>query len=745
MIKVYEKGQFIKDGQIIADMNTSIEDAKKNTITYGILKNHNYSDDMENLKIKFDAITSPDNNSVSIIQTAKASGLKKFPVPYVLSNCHNSLCAVGGTINEDDHLFGLSAAKKYGGYFLPPHMGVLHQYMRELFAGSGKMILGSDSHTRYGAIGCLAMGEGGGEVVKQLLNKTYDIKYPKVIGVKLTGKPKPGIGPMDVALAFIREVYPKEYVKNCVLEFFGEGIKNLNVEFRNGIDVMTSESNCLSSIWETDKQVREYLKTHNRGYEYMELKADGTVYYDGLVEISLDEIQSMIALPAHPSNAYTIKELYDNLDEICEKTNRDLRKIGINFDLKEKIFKGKLKAEQGIIGGCSGGIYDNIIDAADILNGKSIDLEFTLNIYPASKNTGITLMDNKTSSKLLRAGAVIRTSICGPCFGVGDTPGNNQLSIRHNTRNFPNREGAKPSQGQSAGVALMDARSIAATAINNGIITAATDLNIEYTKPQYIFDSKIYEGKVYNYGKTEGLEDSTVELLNGPCIKPWPAMTKLDDNLLLKVTAFIEDPVTTTDELMPSGEASSFRSDPDRLSEFTLITKVPDYVHKCKDIRELEYTRKNGELKPEINEIFDKIKTIEGQSKLNPFKTAIGSLIYANKPGDGSAREQAASNQKVLGGWANIAKEYATKRYVSNLINWGILPFIIEEDIPFGTDDYIFITDVKKALEEKKDYVTAYLIRDEIIKFTLKLKNLNDTDRKILLNGCLINYYKNNS
>ncbi|WP_372714697.1 hydratase, partial [Ilyobacter sp.] len=685
MIKVYEKGQFIKDGQIIADMNTSIEDAKKNTITYGILKNHNYSDDMENLKIKFDAITSPDNNSVSIIQTAKASGLKKFPVPYVLSNCHNSLCAVGGTINEDDHLFGLSAAKKYGGYFLPPHMGVLHQYMRELFAGSGKMILGSDSHTRYGALGCLAMGEGGGEVVKQLLNKTYDIKYPKVIGVKLTGKPKPGIGPMDVALAFIREVYPKEYVKNCVLEFFGEGIKNLNVEFRNGIDVMTSESNCLSSIWETDKQVREYLKTHNRGHEYMELKADGTVYYDGLVEISLDEIQSMIALPAHPSNAYTIKELYDNLDEICEKTNRDLRKIGINFDLKEKIFKGKLKAEQGIIGGCSGGIYDNIIDAADILNGKSIDLEFTLNIYPASKNTGITLMDNKTSSKLLRAGAVIRTSICGPCFGVGDTPGNNQLSIRHNTRNFPNREGAKPSQGQSAGVALMDARSIAATAINNGIITAATDLNIEYTKPQYIFDSKIYEGKVYNYGKTEGLEDSTVELLNGPCIKPWPAMSKLDDNLLLKVTAFIEDPVTTTDELMPSGEASSFRSDPDRLSEFTLITKVPDYVHKCKDIRELEYARKNGELKPEINEIFDKIKTIEGQSKLNPFKTAIGSLIYANKPGDGSAREQAASNQKVLGGWANIAKEYATKRYVSNLINWGILPFIIEEEIPFGT------------------------------------------------------------
>ena len=744
MIKIYEKGQFIKDGQIMTDINISMEEAKRNTITYDILKKHNSSGDMENLKIKFDAITSPDNNSVSIIQTAKASGLKKFPVPYVLSNCHNSLCAIGGTINEDDHQFGLSAAKKYGGYFLPPHMGVLHQYMREHFAGCGKMILGSDSHTRYGAIGSLAIGEGGGEVVKQLLDKTYDIKYPKVIGIKLIGKPQPGIGPMDVALAFIREVYSKEYAKNGVVEFFGEGIKNLNIEFRNGIDVMTSESNCLSSIWETDEQVREYLKLHKRGDEYRELKANGITYYDGLVEINLDEIQSMIALPAHPSNAYTIKELYENLDEICEKTNEDLKKIGVNFDIKKKILKGKLKAEQGIIGGCSGGVYDNITDAADILNGKSVALDFTLNIYPASKNTDINLIENATSSKLLRSGAVIRSSICGPCFGMGDIPGNNQLSIRHNTRNFPNREGAKPGQGQSAGVALMDARSIAATAVNGGIITAATDLNVEYTKPEYVFDSQAYEGKVYNYGKTQDLEDPTVELLEGPCIKPWPEMSKLEDNLLLKVTAFIEDPVTTTDELMPSGEASSFRSDPDRLAEFTLITKAPNYVQKCKEVRELEYARKNGELSPELNSIFDKIRSIEGQDKISPLKTAVGSLMYANKPGDGSAREQAASNQKVLGGWANIAKEYATKRYVSNLINWGILPFTIKEDIPFGNDDFIFITGVKKALEEGNKDVKAFLIGDEITKFNLELLNINSTERKILLKGCLINYYKSN-
>ncbi|MGL4801254.1 MAG: hydratase, partial [Cetobacterium sp.] len=681
MITLYDKGVFLIDGKDIVQNESVVKDskieAKKGTITYEILKEHNTSNDMENLKLKFDCLASHDITYVGIIQTAKASGLKKFPIPYVLTNCHNTLCAVGGTINEDDHMFGLSAAKKYGGIYVPPHQGVIHQYMRENMAGCGKMILGSDSHTRYGALGTIAIGEGGGELVKQILSKSYDIKYPEVIGIYLKGKPKNGIGPQDVALTIIKAVFKNGFVKNKVMEFIGEGVSNLSVEFRNGIDVMTTETTCLTSIWKTDNKVKEYLKDHNREVDYEELSPKKIAYYDGMIVIDLDKIESMIALPFHPSNVYSIKELQNNLEEILTKVEKEAFKQGIKIDLKSKVKKGYLFAEQGVIAGCAGGTYDNIVDVADILNNKSIGVDFSLNIYPSSQPTYIELNKNGSIEKIMESGTVVRSAFCGPCFGAGDTPANGQLSLRHTTRNFPNREGSKPGEGQISMVALMDARSIAATAINEGKLTAATELDIEFTKPKYSFSDKVYKNKVYNGFK----ESRESELIYGPNIVDWPKMPKLTKDLLLKICAVIKDSVTTTDELIPSGETSSYRSNPMRLAEFTLSRREPKYVERAKEIQKFETRRELNEnpFVEELKEIFYKIKEID--KDINPLEVGIGSTIYANKPGDGSAREQAASCQKVLGGWANIAKEYATKRYRSNLINWGIIPFIIDQDI----------------------------------------------------------------
>jgi aconitate hydratase len=753
MIKLYESGVFLKNGSEIvpadadANLEISIDDAKKGTMAYSILEAHNTTDDMKDLTLKFDAMASHDITFVGIVQTAKASGLKKFPLPYVLTNCHNSLCAVGGTINEDDHMFGLSAAKKYGGIYVPAHQAVIHSYMRENFAGCGKMILGSDSHTRYGALGTMAIGEGGGELVKQLLEKTYDVPYPKVVGVKLNGKPKAGIGSHDVALAIIGKVFQNGYVKNSVMEFFGDGIKNLNVEFRNGIDVMTTETTCLTSIWATDEQVKNFLDIHHRVEEYKELNPADVAYYDGMIEVNLDEIESMIALPAHPSNVFSIRELYENLDEILTETEANCKKLGMDVDLKSKVINGKLRAEQGVIGGCSGGTFDNIVGALDILKGHAIAEEFTLSIYPGSQPAYMRFNEMGLNIEAMKSGAIMRTAFCGPCFGAGDTPANNQLSVRHNTRNFPSREGSKPGLGQTSAVALMDAKSIAATALNGGIITAATDLDVEYTDTTttYKYDDTPYKNKVHNYGKNP-VANPEVELIEGPNIKPWPEMPELTENILYKVTAFIDDPVTTTDELIPSGETSSFRSNPYGLSEFTLSRRVPEYVGKSKLVREFEYAREKGEnpfeMFDELKPVYEKVKTL---LDVKPTEIGIGSLLFANKPGDGSAREQAASCQKVLGGWGNICYEYATKRYRSNVINWGMLPFTTEEKILFGDNDYLLVTDVRKALEEGKEDVTAYVLGDEIKKFNLKLTNLTPTERQILLDGCLINYYRKNN
>ncbi|UPO98583.1 hydratase (plasmid) [Cetobacterium somerae] len=745
MITLYDKGVFLIDGKDIVQNESVVKDskieAKKGTITYEILKEHNTSNDMENLKLKFDCLASHDITYVGIIQTAKASGLKKFPIPYVLTNCHNTLCAVGGTINEDDHMFGLSAAKKYGGIYVPPHQGVIHQYMRENMAGCGKMILGSDSHTRYGALGTIAIGEGGGELVKQILSKSYDIKYPEVIGIYLKGKPKNGIGPQDVALTIIKAVFKNGFVKNKVMEFIGEGVSNLSVEFRNGIDVMTTETTCLTSIWKTDNKVKEYLKDHNREVDYEELSPKKIAYYDGMIVIELDKIESMIALPFHPSNVYSIKELQNNLEEILTKVEKEAFEQGIKIDLKSKVKKGYLFAEQGVIAGCAGGTYDNIVDVADILNNKSIGVDFSLNIYPSSQPTYIELNKNGSIEKIMESGTVVRSAFCGPCFGAGDTPANGQLSLRHTTRNFPNREGSKPGEGQISMVALMDARSIAATAINEGKLTAATELDIEFTKPKYSFSDKVYKNKVYNGFK----ESRESELIYGPNIVDWPKMPKLTKDLLLKICAVIKDSVTTTDELIPSGETSSYRSNPMRLAEFTLSRREPKYVERAKEIQKFEIRREFNEnpFVEELKEIFYKIKEID--KDINPLEVGIGSTIYANKPGDGSAREQAASCQKVLGGWANIAKEYATKRYRSNLINWGIIPFIIDQDINFESGDYIYVKDIEKIIKNKIDKVESYLISveyNEVRKIELKIDSLTDTEREILIDGCLINYYK---
>ena len=680
-----------------------------------------------------------------IIQTARASGLEKFPIPYVLTNCHNSLCAVGGTINEDDHMFGLTCAKKYGGIYVPPHQAVIHQFAREMLAGGGKMILGSDSHTRYGALGTMAMGEGGPELVKQLLEQTYDINMPGVVAVYLTGEPVKGVGPQDIALAIIGEVFANGYVKNKVMEFVGPGVANLSVDYRIGVDVMTTETTCLSSIWATDEKVKEFYDIHGRVEEYKELNPGQVAYYDGMIEIDLSTIRPMIAMPFHPSNTYTIEELNANLMDIlddCEKKAQVSFNGAVDLNLKDKVRNGKLYVDQGIIAGCAGGGFENICDAADILAGSSIGPdEFTLSVYPASTPIYMELVKNGAVAKLMETGAIVKTAFCGPCFGAGDTPANNAFSIRHSTRNFPNREGSKVQNGQIASVALMDARSIAATAANKGYLTAATDVDVNFSKPKYFFDKTIYENRVFD---SHGVADPSVEIQMGPNIKDWPKMVALTDNLILKVVSEIHDPVTTTDELIPSGETSSYRSNPLGLAEFTLSRKDPAYVGRAKEVQKAEAAREAGEepyaVLPELKAAVDAIRT--QFPDINEENTGIGSTIFAVKPGDGSAREQAASCQKVLGGWANIANEYATKRYRSNLINWGMLPFIIKEgELPFANGDYLFVPEIRKAVEEKAPEVKAYAVKDgQLTEFSLTLGDLTDEEREIIRKGCLINY-----
>ena len=757
-MKLYENGAYLLNGvdivedagdvkQILAaktGRDVSKEEAAKNTIAYGILEAHNTSGNMEKLKIKFDKLTSHDITFVGIIQTARASGLEKFPVPYVLTNCHNSLCAVGGTINEDDHMFGLSCAKKYGGVYVPPHQAVIHQFAREMLAGGGRMILGSDSHTRYGALGTMAMGEGGPELVKQLLNQTYDINMPGVIGVYLKGRPIPGVGPQDVALAIIGAVFDNGYVKNKVMEFVGPGVSNLSADFRIGVDVMTTETTCLSSIWKTDEEIKDFYEIHKRPEDYKELNPGAVAYYDGMIEIDLSEIRPMIAMPFHPSNTYTIEELNANLMDIlddCEKRALVSLDGQVDFTLKDKVRNGRLYVEQGIIAGCAGGGFENICDAADILKGASIGPdEFTLSVYPASTPIYMELVKNGAVATLMSTGAIVKTAFCGPCFGAGDTPANNALSIRHSTRNFPNREGSKIQNGQISSVALMDARSIAATAANKGYLTAATDIDVNYTKPKYFFDETIYKNRVFD---SHGVADPDVEIKLGPNIKDWPAMSALPQNMLLKVVSEIHDPVTTTDELIPSGETSSFRSNPLGLAEFTLSRKDPAYVGRAKEVQKAQKAIEANtcplEVLPEMKPVMEKVHVKfpeAGEGNLG-----VGSTIFAVKPGDGSAREQAASCQKVLGGWANIANEYATKRYRSNLINWGMLPFIIPEgELPFANGDYLFLPDIRKAVEEKADTITAYKVGDALVPFTMTLGELTDEEREIILKGCLINY-----
>ena len=761
MIKLHENGVYLLNGTEIIEDNqeaaaclaaktgktVTAAEAATGTMAYRILKAHNTSGNMEQLQIKFDKLTSHDITFVGIIQTARASGLEKFPVPYVLTNCHNSLCAVGGTINEDDHMFGLSCAKRYGGIYVPPHQAVIHQFAREMLAGGGKMILGSDSHTRYGALGTMAMGEGGPELVKQLLCKTYDIKMPGVVAIYLTGEPMKGVGPQDVALAIIGAVFKNGYVNNKVMEFVGPGVASLSADFRIGVDVMTTETTCLSSIWVTDEKIKEFYDIHGRSADYAELKPEAVTYYDGCVEVNLSEIKPMIAMPFHPSNTYTIDEVNANLEDILAEVEKNALVSldgAVEYKLRDKIRNGKLYVDQGIIAGCAGGGFENICAAADILNGKSIGPdEFTLSVYPASMPVYMELVKNGAAAKIMATGAIMKTAFCGPCFGAGDTPNNNGFSIRHTTRNFPNREGSKLQNGQIASVALMDARSIAATAANKGYLTPATDLDVEYTGPKYFFDKSIYDNRVFD---SKGVADPNEELKFGPNIKDWPAMSALTDNLVLKVVSEIHDPVTTTDELIPSGETSSYRSNPLALAEFALSRKDPEYVGRAKEVQKAEKARIAGEKPtealPELAPVIETIKT--KYLDLSSENFGIGSTIFAVKPGDGSAREQAASCQKVLGGWANIANEYATKRYRSNLINWGMLPFLIPEgDLPFANGDYLFVPNVRKAIEDKLTDIEAYVVKDgELKPFTLKMGDLTEDERTIILKGCLINYYR---
>ena len=758
-VKLYKEGAFLIQGKDVV-INTpdaleavksktgkevTIDQAKQNTIAYGILRDHNTSGNMDKLQIKFDKLTSHDITFVGIIQTARASGLEKFPIPYVLTNCHNSLCAVGGTINEDDHMFGLTCAKKYGGIYVPPHQAVIHQFAREMLAGGGRMILGSDSHTRYGALGTMAIGEGGPELVKQLLEQTYDIDRPEVVGIYLTGEPIKGVGPQDIALAIIGEVFGNGFVKNKVMEFVGPGVSNLSVDFRIGVDVMTTETTCLSSIWRTDDKVKEFYEIHGREEDYEELNPGETAYYDSFIEIDLSQIRPMIAMPFHPSNTYTIDELNANLMDIlddCEKRAEVSFDGKVKLDLKSKVRNGKLYVDQGIIAGCAGGGFENICDAADILKGTSIGAdEFTLSVYPASTPIYMELVKNGAVANLLATGAIVKTAFCGPCFGAGDTPANNAFSIRHSTRNFPNREGSKVQNGQISSVALMDARSIAATAANKGYLTSATEIDVEYTKPKYFFDKTIYENRVFD---SHGVADPDVEIQFGPNIKDWPAMSALPENMVLKVVSEIHDPVTTTDELIPSGETSSYRSNPLGLAEFTLSRKDPEYVGRAKQVRAYEEAREQGtcpcECDEEVKKAFDVVK--KAYPELKASETEIGSTIFAVKPGDGSAREQAASCQRVLGGLANIANGYATKRYRSNLINWGMLPFIIDEgELPFKNLDYIFLPGIRQAIADSKTEFEAYVVKDgRLNPFTLKMGELTPDEREIILKGCLINY-----
>ncbi|MFT4104447.1 MAG: hydratase [Lacrimispora sp.] len=761
MVTLYKGGAYLVNGthiiaendaaQVMAMTGKEVnrEEAKKGTIAYSILEAHNTADDMEALKIRFDAMTSHDITFVGIVQTAKASGMERFPVPYVLTNCHNSLCAVGGTINEDDHVFGLSACKKYGGIFVPPHIAVIHQYMREMMAGCGRMILGSDSHTRYGALGTMAIGEGGGELVKQLLCDTYDVRYPGVVAVYLDGKPGPGVGPQDIALAVIGAVFQCGYVKNKVMEFVGPGISSMTTDYRNGIDVMTTETTCLSSIWKTDEDTREYLALHGRAGDYKELSPADVAYYDGLVYVDLSTIKPMIALPFHPSNVYEIDELNANLGDILRSVEVEAAKIKGDsaepFLLTDKIVNGGLKVTQGIIAGCAGGNYTNVMEAAHMLKGKSCGAEeFSLSVYPSSQPVYIDLVKKGAIADLMAAGAVLKTAFCGPCFGAGDTPANNGFSIRHTTRNFPNREGSKPGAGQMSAVALMDARSIAATAANGGILTSAEAFADEYEVPAYEFDDAVYKNRVYQ-GYQAG--DEQAELVYGPNIKDWPEMSSLTDHILLKVCSKIMDPVTTTDELIPSGETSSYRSNPLGLAEFTLSRRDPQYVGNSKAADKLEKARTAGispaEAEPELKNIFDKIRAIPGNEEIEPLKTEIGSVIYAVKPGDGSAREQAASCQRVLGGLANICKEYATKRYRSNVINWGMIPFQMAQDAVFEVGDYIYVPKIRAALDGDMKAIKAYVIGDQVKEITLSIADMTWEEKEIVKAGCLINYNRN--
>lgn len=742
---VEDSAQALQEIKSLTGKEITKEEAAKQTMAYRILESHNTSGSMDKLKIRFDKLTSHDITFVGIIQTARASGLEKFPMPYVLTNCHNSLCAVGGTINEDDHIFGLTCAKKYGGVYVPPHQAVIHQFAREMLAGGGKMILGSDSHTRYGALGTMAMGEGGPELVKQLLNQTYDINMPQVVGVYLKGEPKKGVGPQDVALAIIGRVFANGYVNNKVMEFVGPGVEKLSADFRIGIDVMTTETTCLSSIWKTDAVIREFYEIHGRKEDFALLAPGEAAYYDGMITVELDKVEPMIAMPFHPSNTYTIDEVRRNLDDVLADVERRAQVSldgAVPYSLRDKVRDGKFYVDQGIIAGCAGGGFENICAAADILKGHNIGHDgFTLSVYPASMPIYMELIKNGCAAAILETGAVLKTAFCGPCFGAGDTPANNAFSIRHSTRNFPNREGSKLQNGQIASVALMDARSIAATAANKGELTPATEFDAPFNHYQYYFDSKIYENRVFD---SKGVADPSVEIQLGPNIKDWPKMTALPENMLLRVVAEIHDPVTTTDELIPSGETSSYRSNPLGLAEFTLSRKVPAYVGLAKDIQTAQTAVMEGkcplEAKPELKEIMAVVNTQFPEAGKG--NMGYGSTIFAVKPGDGSAREQAASCQKVLGGWANIANEYATKRYRSNLINWGMLPFVIDRgELPFKDLDYIFLPGIRSAVERADSEICAYVVKDGALKsFALRLSDMTDEERQIILSGCLINY-----
>ena len=755
MITMYDTGVYLVNGsQIIADdadaaaklkqagVSVSKDDAKKGTIAHGILSSHN-SGDEQHLSLKFDSLTSHDITYVGIIQTARASGLERFPVPYVMTNCHNSLCAVGGTINQDDHVFALSAAKKYGGIYVPPHLAVIHTYNREMMAACGRMILGSDSHTRYGALGTLAVGEGGGELAKQLLGRTYDIARPQVVAVYLTGSPATGVGPHDVALTIIAAVFKNGYVKNKVMEFVGDGIAALPVDFRNGIDVMTTETTCWSSIWKTDEAVKTYLEIRGRGGDYRELSPASTAYYDGLIHVDLSTIEPCIALPFHPSNVYTIKELQRNARDILAQTEQDgLQALGIpglNLNLKAKFRDGGVWADQAIIAGCSGGIFDNIMAAADMLKDRSIgNGAFTMSVYPESQPVWLELVKNGAVENLMNAGVLMREAFCGPCFGAGDTPANGELSIRHATRNFANREGSRPGDGQISSVALMDARSIAATAANSGRLTAATEFDAQPGKYQFFFDQGVYDKRVYD---GTGRPQSETELVFGPNIRDWPAMPALPENLLIKIVSFITDPVTTTDELIPSGETSSYRSNPIKLAEFTLSRKDPSYVQRAKEVQEFEHERLAGTFDEEIATVLDLMREVPGCEALDLADFSLGSAIFARKPGDGSAREQAASCQRVLGASANFALEYATKRYRSNLINWGILPFIVASESELAPDSYVFFPGIAQSLRDHAATVKGYVLDNGLAEITVALGDLTESERSILLDGCLINHY----